>query len=809
MRSRAHLRSTFTILAAALIAALPLVSCKGGGGGGKDRTAPTVSAVPAGMVVTGANVAVTLLAVDNKDAAPLIYYTTDLSEPTTASTLYVGPITLTTTTILKFIAVDATGNTSSEELEGYTFAASALAQQWAASGHGDITAEPWRHWDGDTEVSTSCAKCHGEGGLKDYGEDGTVDNPGGLPLGLACSDCHTAPPNTLYDDLVTYPSMDPIAFPSADSVSLWGDSNLCMACHQGRSSAVQVDEAIAATPGGPYNFINIHYYAAAATFFGTETQGGYQFTGADYVGRNVFGSHPPELQTCVGCHMRGNNKDHHFMPEVADCTGCHAGASFETLGGSPADNYTAITTGHAELLAAIQAYATNTIGTSIAYNAGAYPYFFVDDNGNGVADANETTRYTFFDATLLKAAYNYQMVAKDPGGYIHNGVYIRQLIDDSITAVGGTPTSAAPGRTGFDLATANKTEQWRLSGHAHATSEAFRHWDGDPEVPTSCAKCHTSTGFADYAADGTVDNPVARGELVGCSACHDNLNLFGNTDTRYDNLVGNPALDPVTFPSGATQTLSNASNICMTCHQGRESGDTVANASPNTVMQAPTDYDSYDFINRHYFAAAAILFGTDVTAGYEYGGQTYVGKPAFAAHGTTKNTCIGCHGRGVADHTFQVQIADCNTCHAGIASFEDIKLPGANVDYDGDGTAESFDAEIKGQAANLYTAIQAYAAAGGAVGLPQAAHIIYVPGSYPYWFHDTDMNGMLSPGEDDFANRYRDFDDNLLRAAYNYHCAQDPCSDIHNHKYVLQTLYDSIDQLDDGMLNGSITGVRP
>ena len=52
---------------------------------------------------------------------------------------------------------------------------------------------------------------------------------------------------------------------------------------------------------------------------------------------------------------------------------------------------------------------------------------------------------------------------------------------------------------------------WVGSAHADSTAEAFRHWDtADPkEVPTSCARCHTPTGYMDYlGADGTAAGVV-------------------------------------------------------------------------------------------------------------------------------------------------------------------------------------------------------------------------------------------------------------------------------------------------------------
>ena len=143
-------RST-PLLAAATLALLPLSACSDSNGGGGDKEAPTVSAAP-GTQQFGVAFQVTLTALDNKDPAPLIYYTTDLSIPDAMSTLYAAPIDIADTTVLKFVAIDASGNVSDVGVEGYTFVDPALApisQQWADSGHGDILGEPFRHWDED------------------------------------------------------------------------------------------------------------------------------------------------------------------------------------------------------------------------------------------------------------------------------------------------------------------------------------------------------------------------------------------------------------------------------------------------------------------------------------------------------------------------------------------------------------------------------------------------------------------------------------------------------------------------------------
>jgi len=195
-----------------------------------------------------------------------------------------------------------------------------------------------------------------------------------------------------------------------------------------------------------------------------------------------------------------------------------------------------------------------------------------------------------------------------------------------------------------------------------------------------------------------------------------------------------------------------------------------------------------------------------VNAAYEYAGQSYKGKNTYTpAHGDLV-TCVGCHMRGNGDHTFEVQVSDCATCHTGITDFDDLGLPfgGANVDWDGNGTAEGFTKEIDGMAANLLAAIEDYALNT----LPSPAPIIYYP-TYPFYFNDSNGDGQADPNEAIFPNQYQAFDVTLLRAAYNYHSARYAGGGMHNYQYVLQMLYDSLDMLDNGALDASAPGSRP
>jgi hypothetical protein len=112
-------------------------------------------------------------------------------------------------------------------------------------------------------------------------------------------------------------------------------------------------------------------------------------------------------------------------------------------------------------------------------------------------------------------------------------------------------------------------------------------------------------------------------------------------------------------------------------------------------------------------------------------------------------------------------------------------------DFDGDGNdTEGIGQEVEGMMEALYTAMQAYAESN-----PNTDPIVYDPHSYPYFFNDA-------------GDRYETFTPKLLRAAYNYQYAQkDPGAFAHNPDYILQILYDSIQDIGG---NAAVSGMtRP
>jgi hypothetical protein len=324
---------------------------------------------------------------------------------------------------------------------------------------------------------------------------------------------------------------------------------------------------------------------------------------------------------------------------------------------------------------------------------------------------------------------------------------------------------------------------WASSAHADPNAEAFKHWNATGQIPTTCARCHSTPGYLDFlGADGTaagvVDSNAPIGTTVECAACHNSA-----TDT----------LDSVTFPSGVKATGLGPSARCMNCHQGRESSVSVDAAIGDVNLPTvDTISTKLKFKNIHYLAAGATLLGGEVKGGYQYAGKKY---DVRLAHVNGFNKCIDCHDQ----HSLKLRLDKCVTCHSGLVTEEDtrkIRMNGSLVDYDGDGSiAEGIASEVDGLRASLYKAIRAYAAAKG---FP----IAYSETIYPYWLADPNNNGVVDAGE---TTGYAAFTPRLLKATYNYHVSvKDKGAFAHNGKYIIELLYDSIQDLDPNAVAGLI-----
>lgn len=675
-----------------------------------------------------------------------------------------------------------------------------------ASGHADKEAMAFNDWNEATppEVPTSCAKCHTSKGFQEFVATGKIAANIPAPAGtLECVTCHNAAASTIVS----------VTFPSGKVVNTSEEGEgLCMTCHQGRESKVSVDKQINTTfkvtdvdavvapikddkgNNVAFGFRNIHYFAAGATLYGSQAQGGYEYDGKVY---DPKFRHVEELDTCVACHDQ-----HATEVRVEKCSECHEGVktvddlkNVRMVGsmvdyngnGDVKEGIAAELKGLQDTLySSIQMYAKEVAKTEIVYDGTAYPYWFVagadgkpakDDKGAAV---NYNGKWT---ARLLKAAYNYQLSVKDPGAFAHNAKYVMELLHDSIEDLNGKISKPV------DLAKLVRDD----AGHFAGNTEPFRHWDAEGEVPSGCAKCHSAGGLPQFLHNagtlvitksgaqvtGVVGQPPANG--FACATCH-NVNQF---PARY-------AAVNVPFPNGKTLTFSTEkddngnlkpvdANLCLECHQGRESTVTVNNA-----LAAFKELDKADknirFRNVHYFAAGATLFGTLAQGAYEYDGQKYNGQNEHKL-----GQCTDCHDV----HALTVKVDKCSACHTEVKTVDDLEnIRMSTVDYNGNGDVrEGIAKEVDSYREALYAAIQSYAAE--TAGTP----IVYDGASYPYFFV-ADKDGKAAKDDKGAAIGYNAFTPRLLKAAYNYqYSVKDPGAFTHNPMYVMQFLYDSIKDL--------------
>jgi hypothetical protein len=656
-------------------------------------------------------------------------------------------------------------------------------EAWASSPHARFEDEAFQHWNEDGEIQESCAACHSTPGYIDFlgadgSEFGVVDAPAPLGTVVNCNACH----NPVSSQLTS------VVFPSGAEVTGIADDARCMVCHQGRASTVSVINAIEEaglteephTVSEELGFINIHYYAAAASLYGSEVSGGFEFEGMAYYGQNL---HVEGYSSCSDCH-----NPHTLELDVAECATCHEGVeSVEDLtmirsiasnvdydgDGDMDEGIAGEIEGLQEILyTAMQLYAGEVVGTPIVYDSHAYPYFFIDTNADGEVDEDEANfgnKYASFTPALLEATFNYQVSQKDPGGYAHNPDYHIQLLFDSIVAL-----NQELGDGGVDLSGANRDS----GGHFAFGDEAFRHWDEDGEVSASCSKCHSAEGLPFFLEHGTTI-AFEPSNSLSCSTCHD---------------VSNPefALYPVTevaFPSGASVSYGeeSASNMCLNCHQGRESTVSINNAIMASGAADDEVSEALNFRNPHYYSAGASWFGTEVQGAYEYEGMEYNGA---YEHTRRFNECTDCH----MAHELELRVEECADCHEEMEDGTDVQLIRAHpedaerFDYDGDGDMdEPIRDELLAFEEALLVLILDYA--NNTVGTP----IVYDAHAYPYFFLDTNADGVTDPEEVNFGNRYNQWTPELLRAAYNYqYIAKDPGVYAHNADYGMQVLYDSI-----------------
>lgn len=347
-----------------------------------------------------------------------------------------------------------------------------------------------------------------------------------------------------------------------------------------------------------------------------------------------------------------------------------------------------------------------------------------------------------------------------------------------------------------------------------ASAFVYRTGAWDPE----CQRCHTSTGASNYLdnpagydQDANVFPQTASAEMIYCWACHDNAGAGTMRDP------GALTIDDYAYGASVEFPDSAASNVCIACHTGRAIGDSITNITDDGTDVA--------FVNSHYLTAGGILFATGgyeyavedyaVTAGdmhqnIGYGSEVLTGNadfdvPAFSDN-YTSGPCATCHfSSDDGSHTLspftthadplegEVLNDVCVTCHTSRGVGD-----AANAWYGKDFTEADF---VYGEVAPHKGRMLA---AQKALDLVLRANGIYFAPAHPYFFTvegSTDRNDAVK----DWTAAYGAAEwKNVMGAAFNLNLvAHDPAATAHNRRYARRLLYDSIDFMDDGIMNDS------
>ena len=223
----------------------------------------------------------------------------------------------------------------------------------------------------------------------------------------------------------------------------------CMTCHQGVESTASVNQAIANiaddTVEPKLAFLNVHYRAAGATLFGHQAQVAYEYPGKTYAGR--FQHRAPYRPARPATTSTPSPSRSTIAPPATARSPtrrrCIASASALSTTTAMAMSTKASRRRSIICAASFSPPSPPTPRPSPASPSSttseAYPYFFIDPTATASPTRTRRrfpNRYNAWTPRLLKAAYNYQFVTKEPGAFAHNPPYTLQILYDSLADLG-------------------------------------------------------------------------------------------------------------------------------------------------------------------------------------------------------------------------------------------------------------------------------------------------------------------------------------------------------------------------------------
>ena len=344
------------------------------------------------------------------------------------------------------------------------------------------------------------------------------------------------------------------------------------------------------------------------------------------------------------------------------------------------------------------------------------------------------------------------------------------------------------------------------AGVDETTGDAWVHYDWDDSAGngpggrnrSSCQRCHTSTGLMNFLADTANYDPAnndyshladwkangmwsGQNEMLYCWGCHADVQTGELRDDPNGITLDFVFLDISEDPSGTPEFVvlpdKGNSNVCGACHAGRGNNTSIRDDYTEAAAEPdPADRELSSRFAGHHAPTAGSLYAAVTHTGFEFenpsGTPLDYSTPALLHDQILEDSsgpCVGCHMGGNADHHFEAvdrtgataitNQALCDTCHGGF-------ITGAVLD------TLKMDFEAARQILlDLVTS-----------------------------------NNYLGFDISDSANRntnklsLKDFGafQNSL------YMQEEPCIRVHNSLYGRRLIFDSIDWLEDGQLDGTI-----
>jgi hypothetical protein len=205
------------------------------------------------------------------------------------------------------------------------------------------------------------------------------------------------------------------------------------------------------------------------------------------------------------------------------------------------------------------------------------------------------------------------------------------------------------------------TDQYKTSLHAAGPTTVR-------SSSNQCAPCHSHEGFVEMllTKKDTTYAGFSRPTVMNCETCHSSHKSFDFVSDGPDyalRTVGAVNLMLYTDPTKVID-YGNNSNLCVNCHQPRNSYPVPGSSGETTITIANNRYGP------HHGAQGTILEGIGC---WEYPGSTPYPGTKSSTH-RNAGACIMCHMDDYENqkggHTWKVTLASCKSCHSSATTFD-------------------------------------------------------------------------------------------------------------------------------------------